>query len=142
MDDWVASSSEKSPNESTVIKLPVCPRCTTPIRFTLRYLNFVKQQLNSIEDIKRKQYGDYKKNRKDREDLLTELTDSDFWRLDPFKDAITKCLEEDISYSANDLLALKNLTNDAQRNERDKFYYDPERRAKKHKAAYDPAKRA
>ena len=65
------------------------------------------------------------------------------------KSSIFKHLSQNRSckadHSANDLLALKNLTNDAQRrkrNERDKFYYDPERRAKKHKAEYDPAKRA
>ena len=43
------------------------------------------------------------------------------------------------------MLALKNLSNDAQkrkRNEREKANYDPERRAKKHKAAYGPEKRA
>ena len=48
-------------------------------------------------------------------------------------------------HSVNDMLALKNLSNDAQkrkRNEREKANYDPERRAKKHKAAYDPEKRA
>ena len=44
-------------------------------------------------------------------------------------------------HSANDMLDLKNISNDAQkrkRNERDKANYDPERRAKKHKAAYKP----
>jgi hypothetical protein len=48
-------------------------------------------------------------------------------------------------HSVNDMLALKNISNDAQRrkrNEREKANYDPERRAKKHKAAYDPEKRA
>ena len=65
------------------------------------------------------------------------------------KSSIFKHLSQNKSckadHSANDLLALKNLTNDAQRrkrNERDKFYYDPERRAKKHKAAYQPKIRA
>ena len=46
-------------------------------------------------------------------------------------------------HSANDMLALTNLSKDVQkrkRNERDKANYDPERRAKKHKAAYDPKK--
>ena len=65
------------------------------------------------------------------------------------KSSIFKHLSQNRSckadHSANDLLALKNLSNDAQRrkrNERDKADYDPERRAKKHKAAYDPAQRA
>ena len=65
------------------------------------------------------------------------------------KSSIFKHLSQNKSctadHSANDLLALKNLTNDAQRrkrNEREKANYDPERRAKKHKAAYDPEKRA
>ena len=65
------------------------------------------------------------------------------------KSSIFKHLSQNRSckadHSDNDLLALKNLSNDAQRrkrNEKDKFNYDPERRAKKHKAAYNPAKRA
>ena len=65
------------------------------------------------------------------------------------KSSIFKHLSQNKSctadHSANDLLALKNLTNDAQRrkrNEREKANYDPERRAKKHKASYDPEKRA
>ena len=63
------------------------------------------------------------------------------------KSSIFKHLSQNKSctadHSANDLLALKNLTNDAQRrkrNEREKANYDPERRAKKHKASYDPEK--
>ena len=72
MDDWMKSQSTDS--TSNAIKLPECPRCRTPIRFTLRYLNYVKTQLSSIEEIKRKQYGDLKQNEKDRENLSNEMS--------------------------------------------------------------------
>lgn len=62
-----------SENESNVIKLPECPRCRTPIRFTLRYLNYVKRQLKSIDSIKRKHYGDARLNREKKENLLDEI---------------------------------------------------------------------
>jgi len=66
MDNWMKAYI--SENESNVIKLPECPRCRTPIRFTLRYLNYVKRQLKSIDSIKRKHYGDARLNREKKEE--------------------------------------------------------------------------
>ena len=39
------------------IQLKSCPRCTTPIRRSLRYGNVIKQQLQNIEEVKKKVIG-------------------------------------------------------------------------------------
>lgn len=74
MDGYMASKSDNG-SESTTIKLPECPRCCTPIRFTLRYLNYVKAQLNAIELIKKKEYGSQSKNKTDTINFLEEIKD-------------------------------------------------------------------
>ena len=40
--------------ERHAIQLKVCPRCSTPIRMSLRYGNVIKQQLKDIEKVKAK----------------------------------------------------------------------------------------
>ena len=42
--------------ESHAIQLKVCPRCSTPIRTSLRYGNVIKQQLKDIEKVKAKMW--------------------------------------------------------------------------------------
>ena len=39
------------------IQLKSCPRCKTPIRRSLRYGNVIKQQLQNIEEVKKKVIG-------------------------------------------------------------------------------------
>ena len=39
------------------IQLKPCPRCKTPIRRSLRYGNVIKQQLQNIEEVKKKVIG-------------------------------------------------------------------------------------
>ena len=46
---------DTSPDNS--IQLKSCPRCTTPIRRSLRYGNVIKQQLQNIEEVKKKVIG-------------------------------------------------------------------------------------
>ena len=49
--------SEDEMTESHAIQLKVCPRCSTPIRTSLRYGNVIKQQLKDIEQVKAKMWG-------------------------------------------------------------------------------------
>ena len=46
--------SENDSAESQVIQLKTCPRCSSPIRCSLRYGNVIKQQLRDIEKVKKK----------------------------------------------------------------------------------------
>ena len=46
---------DTSPDNS--IQLKSCPRCRTPIRRSLRYGNVIKQQLQNIEEVKKKVIG-------------------------------------------------------------------------------------
>lgn len=46
--------SENDSAESQVIQLKTCPRCSSPIRCSLRYGNVIKQQLRDIEEVKKK----------------------------------------------------------------------------------------
>ncbi len=117
MDQWMESKTIK--NESTVIKLPECPRCRTPIRFTLRYLNHVKVQLHAIETIKCKQYGDKAINEKNRINLLTAIEDHMInlgAKLDRsaifttlFNQNVISVLKKQKCFSANDLTAYQNI---------------------------------
>ena len=70
MDKWLAKTYAQT---NSSISLPACPRCTTPIRITLRYMNYVKVQLNAIEEIKKKQYGDFLSNKTTQADLLKDI---------------------------------------------------------------------
>lgn len=44
--------SEDANTESQEIQMKVCPRCSTPIRTSLRYRNVINQQLQDIENVK------------------------------------------------------------------------------------------
>lgn len=55
MDHWMKS---RYGSENTLIQLPICPRCKTPIRHNLRYSSYIKPQLALIEKIKLKYFGD------------------------------------------------------------------------------------
>lgn len=98
--------------ESTIIKLPECPRCRS-IRFTLRYLNHAKTQLKLIDEKKYKQYGDPNENEKNRHDLKISIKDL---RLKPSlleiftsELSISKILYGKMPLSADDLLNFKNI---------------------------------
>ena len=43
----------KDDSESHVVQMKGCPRCTTPIRLSLRYGNVIKQELQDIEKVKK-----------------------------------------------------------------------------------------
>ena len=65
-DDWTGSH---------VIQLRPCPRCKTAIRRSLRYGNVIKQQLQDIEEVKRKVHGDPSEMTETKERLKVRLTD-------------------------------------------------------------------
>lgn len=48
--------SQDDTTESHAIQTKVCPRCSTPIRTSLRYGNVIKQQLQDIEKVKAKMW--------------------------------------------------------------------------------------
>jgi hypothetical protein len=82
MDNWIESKfgdnrEEIEGGESKTIQLPECPKCKTPIRLNLRYSNYIKKQLASIEEIKSKQYGNHEQNRVSLEKLKREIFGSD-----------------------------------------------------------------
>ena len=60
---------------SHVIQLKQCPRCKTAIRRSLRYGNVIKQQLQDIEEVKRKVHGDPSEMKETKERLKKRLTD-------------------------------------------------------------------
>lgn len=76
MDYWMESRygpNAETDTKNNSIQLPECPRCKTPIRRNLRYSNYVKTQLELIEKIKLKQYGDLETNKADLKNLKTEI---------------------------------------------------------------------
>lgn len=48
---------DMSDDENQVIQLKACPRCSTPIRTSLRYGNIIKQRLQDIEQVKVRAHG-------------------------------------------------------------------------------------
>ena len=48
---------DMSDDENQVIQLKACPRCSTPIRTSLRYSNIIKQRLQDIEQVKVRAHG-------------------------------------------------------------------------------------
>ena len=79
MNEWIKSRYEnENTDENTKnnsIQFPECPKCKTQIRNTLRYSNIIKKQLNLIEEIKLKQYGDPEKNKLDQNQLLNKINE-------------------------------------------------------------------
>lgn len=72
MSEWL--ESRYANNETESIQFPECPKCKTKIRITLRYSNFIKKQLDLIESIKLKQYGDSAQNRIEQTQLINEIS--------------------------------------------------------------------
>ena len=57
------------------IQLKPCPRCKTPIRRSLRYGNVIKQQLQNIEQVKKKVIGHSSELEEAKERLNRRLID-------------------------------------------------------------------
>ena len=57
------------------IQLKPCPRCKTPIRRSLRYGNVIKQQLQNIEEVKKKVIGHSSELEEAKERLNRRLID-------------------------------------------------------------------
>jgi hypothetical protein len=83
MDGWIesrfglnaAKQEADSNSKNNSIQLPECPKCRTPIRLNLRYSNYIKQQLEAIEKIKRKASGngDAIETARLKKELLAEI---------------------------------------------------------------------
>lgn len=65
LDNWIKTNSLHS--------LPLCPKCKTPIRSTLRYANFIKQEHQKIEELKRIEYGDAEENIYEQLKIVQEI---------------------------------------------------------------------
>ena len=131
MDNWMRSrygeealKNEQSGNNS--VQLPECPKCRTPIRTNMRYAKYVKKQLQLIERIKMKQFGDAATNKTQQKSLLRNLIKfapfeetSKFVELDEFfparlQKSLFKCIYEKLNndpLSFNQLAALENTLN-------------------------------
>ena len=70
MDKWFQSRYED--NENNSVQFPECLMCTTQISQTTRYSKIIKQQLELLEKIKLKHYGDLDHNKKLQVDLIKE----------------------------------------------------------------------
>ena len=54
MDQWMDQAEEGDGGKAVDVQLKRCPKCSTPIRTSLRYGNIVKKILADFEEIKRK----------------------------------------------------------------------------------------
>ena len=61
-------------SESQVIQLKHCPRCKTVIRTSLRYGNVIKEQLQYVEEVKKKVHGHPIEIEEMKERLQTRMT--------------------------------------------------------------------
>lgn len=66
---------DMSDDESQVIQLKSCPRCSTPIRTSLRYGNVIKQRLQDIEKVKVRAHRHPSEMDETRRRLQTRLAD-------------------------------------------------------------------
>ena len=66
---------DMSDDENRVIQLKSCPRCSTPIRTSLRYGNVIKQRLQDIEQVKVHAHGHPRDMDEARKRLQTRLAD-------------------------------------------------------------------
>jgi len=66
---------DMSEDENQVIQLKSCPRCSTPIRTSLRYGNVIKQRLQDIEKVKVRANGHPREMDEIRKRLQTRLAD-------------------------------------------------------------------
>ena len=67
--------SDDDVDDSHVIQLKSCPRCSTPIRTSLRYGNVIKQRLQDIEQVKVRAHGHPDEMKETRRRLQARLTD-------------------------------------------------------------------
>ena len=66
--------SNDDSTDGQMIQLKACPRCKTAIRRSLRYGNVIKQQLQNIEEVKKKVHGDASEIKKAKNRLEARLT--------------------------------------------------------------------
>ena len=73
LDGWMesqCSTQQQEDSASKAIELPVCPKCKTPMRRNLRYSNYVKRQLFSIEQVKFKMNGTEKEIQSKKQEFI------------------------------------------------------------------------
>ncbi|PIK53272.1 putative NFX1-type zinc finger-containing protein 1-like [Apostichopus japonicus] len=70
MDHLMEQNEESGENE---IKIPVCPWCTTPIRYNKRYNNRIKSLRRDFEEVKTKIKGDKHKIETERSGLFARI---------------------------------------------------------------------
>jgi hypothetical protein len=111
MDNWIKMTYEaENSKEKRSIQLPKCPKCKTTIRNSIRYSNCIKRQLNLIEAIKSKQFGDPKENKSFESDILKEIDsfkENDSSLSKSFLEQMKKDMES-FEMSHNELVGLKN----------------------------------
>ncbi|CAF0839837.1 unnamed protein product [Brachionus calyciflorus] len=66
LDNWVNMAVKNN-------AIPVCPKCKTRIRSTLRYSNLIKKHLNHIEEMKEFEYGNYDENFEEQNNLRNKI---------------------------------------------------------------------
>lgn len=66
---------DMSDDENQMIQLKSCPRCSTPIRTSLRYGNVIKQRLQDIEQVKVRVHGHPREMDETRTRLRARLED-------------------------------------------------------------------
>ncbi|CAF1016198.1 unnamed protein product, partial [Brachionus calyciflorus] len=120
LDEWIYSrfsdeNNNNQNNKENTIQLPECPKCKSQIRISSRYSNIIKQQLNSIEQIKLKYYGDEKENRLFREKLIEEVkqfynekNQNNYFDINFLKLILEKLEKKNEILSFNSLAALQN----------------------------------
>jgi hypothetical protein len=111
MDNWIKTTFDiDNSKEKSSIQLPKCPRCKTTIRHSIRYSNCIKRQLNLIEEIKAKLFGNEEENESFKCELLKEiksLDQDDLSISQSFLKQIKDVIENyDLSY--NEIAGLKN----------------------------------
>ena len=112
MDYWIKSRFGDEQNredqaKNNSIELPNCPKCKTPIRLNLRYSNFIKKQLMSIEQIKTKQLGNEMQNNALKVKLLSEIKKST--KYIGLSQTIKENLEHETPLTYNEINTLSNV---------------------------------
>ena len=111
MDNWIKMTYEAgNSEEKRSIQLPKCPKCKTTIRNSIRYSNCIKRQLNLIEDIKSKQFGNPEENETLESDILNEINLINQEEVS-LSQSFLKQMKKDIEsfeLSYNELVGLKN----------------------------------
>ena len=89
LDNWIntdtSNSGENGSSNSSQVQFKACPKCKTSIRKSLRYGNVIKEALNDVEAIKRKQAetsGDLYSKYKEAQQKLTDQDHASYVRGD------------------------------------------------------------